>query len=180
MTDNRSDWDKAPLWFKWALHEIGVKETPGGHSTDRVIEYRKLGGFDLDGDDGSIPWCKIFVNAAMKQSGIPIRINAMARSIETDPNFVRLPGPALGAVASFWRISRKNGSGHTGFYRGETLEYVYLLDGNTQDDVGIGPVARNAASFGLVGYYWPKSIPLPVIGAIPIRAGQPIKNVSVV
>lgn len=182
MTIERSNWDFAPDWFKWGLHEIGVKEVPGDTSNPRIIEYRRIGGITLKGDDGNIPWCKVFVNAAMRSCGYKIDANAMARSVESDKNFEKIRLPRLGAVVSFWRFSVKDGRGHTGFYRGETATHVYTLEGNANDAVGINPHPKHGAALGVVGYYWPKAFPTtgPMIqGPIDIRAGMPLATVRV-
>jgi DNA adenine methylase-like protein len=98
----------------------------------------------------------------------------MARAVERDANFVKLPGPALGAVCSFWRSSKTSGLGHTGFYRGETKTNVLVEGGNESDAV------RRQFSLkpNLVGYYWPKDYPLPQIGGIGVDDdGKPIGSV---
>lgn len=155
-----------PPWFLWTLLEVGVKETPGRGSTQRVLDYRKLAGVALTGDDSDVPWCRILVGAAFRNIGLPIAASALARSIESDQNFVRLNGPALGAVAVFWRNSPRSGLGHVGFYRAETKTHIYVLGGNEGDRVDVAPFPAASPSFGLVGYFWPKGVPLPPLHAI--------------
>lgn len=155
-----------PPWFLWALMEVGVRETPGRGSTQRVLDYRKMGGITLTGDDSDIAWCKVFCNAAIRSAGLPIGTSALARSLESDQNFVRLNGPALGAIVTFWRGSPRSGLGHTGFYRAETPTHIYVLGGNESDRVDVAPFPSSSPSFGLVGYFWPKGVPLPPIRAI--------------
>lgn len=171
--------DGAPPWFRWALHEVGIKETPGRGDTERVLAYRKMGRIEIDGDDGDVPWCAVFANAAMEQCGLPGTRSAASQSFRRSDRFVPLAGPALGAVTVFWRVKPGSGLGHVGFYRGETADRVYVLGGNQGDAVSIAPFARKAPRFGLVGYWWPKGVTLPTVAAIPIQAGAPLRQVGV-
>lgn len=171
----RSDFSAAPEWFQLALHEVGVHEVGDNAGPDirRFIDDAHVGA---EGE----PWCAIFANAMLELSGIPGTRSASSQSFVGHPNFVSLTGPALGAIAVFWRQSRASGLGHVGFYRGEAGDRVYVLGGNEGDAVKIEAMPKAAATFGLRGYWWPKSVPLPKLGAIPIRSGQPLVAVKVV
>jgi uncharacterized protein (TIGR02594 family) len=171
----RSDFSSAPEWFQLALHEVGVHEVGDNAGPDvrRFIEDAHVGA------EGN-PWCAIFANAMLELSGIPGTRSASSQSFTSHPNFVQLGGPALGAVAVFWRKSHSSGLGHVGFYRGEAGDRVYVLGGNEGDAVKIEAMPKSASTFGLRGYWWPKSVPLPVIAAVPIRSGQPLVQVKVV
>jgi len=170
----RSNWDSAPIWFKWMLHEIGVREYPGPTSNPRIIAYRQMAKINIQGDDSVVPWCAIFANAALEVNGIIGTRNPAARSFENNPNFVRLPGPALGAIVTYWRVSRSSGEGHVNFYRGEIPQRIYGGGGNQGDSVTIASFPRISPSFGVTGYWWPKSVPIPVVAPIVIHAGQPL------
>jgi len=170
--------DNAPPWFSWALHEVGIRETPGRHSTERVMAYRDLAHIEIDGDDGDVPWCAIFVNAALEQCGIPGTRSAASQSFRHSDRFVPLAGPALGAVTVFWRVSKGSGLGHVGFYRGQVGDRIYVLGGNQGDAVSISPFAQGPR-FGLVGYWWPKGVTMPTVAPIPIQAGAPLRPVGV-
>lgn len=159
-------------WLKNAIAELGVKEKAGRDSNDRVIAYRILGHTTTDTrtDDSERPWCADFVCAMLETAGIRSPRSGMARAIEHDPNFVRLDGPALGAVVTMWRGSKSSGLGHVYFYAGQTADGRNVAVGGNQND------AVTAATYGtdrVVGYWWPKSHPLPKTGHLPaiIRAG---------
>src|SRR5262249_48828233 len=117
-----------PLWLDVAFIFRGFHETGVNRGIERFIELAKCGSL---GD----PWCAIFVNACLEQSGQRGTRSAMARSFEHDPNFVRLGGPALGAVATMWRGSPTAGTGHVFFYLGENTQGVLGLAGNQSDGV---------------------------------------------
>jgi uncharacterized protein (TIGR02594 family) len=150
-------------WMEWAEGEVGQKEVPGRGSNPRILEYRKIGQIPLEGDDSDVPWCKVFVNAAIRTAGLPILNNGMALSITKDPHFDPIDEPCYGCVAVFWRGSKQSGTGHIGFYAGENAQAtrVLVLGGNESDMVRNAWFPTDAAHFGLVGYYWPKNVPMP-------------------
>lgn len=151
----------APAWFIAAQKEIGTRELPGNRGPDirRYIALARCGG---EGD----PWCAIFQNAMLESVGIRGTRSALARSFERDANFVRLKGPALGAIVTFWRGVKSQGLGHVGAYAGEKNGRIYTLGGNESDMVQVEPLVKDSPRFGLSGYWWPKSVPLPSIGAL--------------
>src|SRR6266702_2368083 len=157
----------APSWFQGAVHEIGFHETGNNQGIERYISMSHTGSI---GD----PWCAIFANAMLEQTGIPGTRSPSSQSFCNSPNFVELNEPALGAIAVFWRGSQASGLGHVGFYRGEDADQVWVLGGNENDMVQIEALPKSSASFGLIGYWWPKSVPLPTIGPVMMPSGSPI------
>lgn len=163
-----------PKWFAFAAHEIGTREEPGNRGP-AIRRYIALSHCGTEGD----PWCAIFANACLEASDIPGTRSASSQSFRHSQLFVKLDGPALGAIAVFYRNGINSGLGHVGFYRGETGSQVYTLGGNEGDMVQIEPLAKQAATFGLVGYWWPKSVPLPPIVPVLMPLGAPKQQVSV-
>jgi uncharacterized protein (TIGR02594 family) len=161
----------SPPWFQWALHEIGFHETGNNGGIGRYIDLSHCGAV---GD----PWCAIFANAMLEQSSIAGTRSASSQSFRTSPAFVQLSGPAPGAIVVFWRGAQDSGLGHVGFYRGEDASRIWTLGGNENDMVQIEALPKQSASFGLIGYWWPKSVPLPAIGAVMMPTGSPV-NVQV-
>jgi uncharacterized protein (TIGR02594 family) len=158
-----------PNWFQWALHEIGAHEEGDnrGAAVQRYIDLSHCGAL---GD----PWCAIFTNAALESSGPGGTRSPSSQSFRTHPNFTELPGPAKGCIVVYWRGSKASGQGHVGFYRGENATSIWTLGGNENDMVQIEALPKDSATFGLVGYFWPKSVPLPSIGAVMMPAGSPV------
>jgi uncharacterized protein (TIGR02594 family) len=163
----------AKAWMDWAHHEAtdGIAEEPNKDNRGPVIDrYIRLGRCGAPGQ----PYCAVVVNAALEQAGVPGSRSAMARSFESNPNFIKLPGPAWGAITTFWRNSKTAGLGHVGFYIGETEHHIYTLGGNQGDDFNESPFPKSGQSFGHVGYYWPKTVPLPPIKKIALDGhGRP-------
>src|SRR6266404_2160960 len=142
----------SPLWFENAKHEIGQRELPENRGP---VIRRYVAGAHC-GAEGE-PWCAIFANFCLETSGILGTRSPLARSFEHHPNFVRLTGPALGAIVTFWRITPASGLGHVGFYAGEdTHGFIDTLGGNESDMVRAELLNAHGGHFGLSGYYWPK------------------------
>ena len=156
----------APPWFQAALHEIGFHETGNNQGIDRYIAMAHCGA---SGD----PWCAIFANAMLESSGTPGTRSPSSQSFRADPGYVQLSAPALGCIVVFWRISKSSGQGHVGFYRGEDTGHIWTLGGNENDMVQIEALPKDSATFGLIGYWWPKSVALPTGGPVLMPTGSP-------
>lgn len=164
----------APPWLQAAWREIGVHEIGNNRGPD-VRRYITLARAGEEGD----PWCAIFANAMLESCAIPGTRSASSQSFRHAGNFVQMAGPALGAVVVFWRISKSSGLGHVGFYCGERNGYLWTLGGNESDMVQIEMLARAAAAFGLVGYFWPKGVAVPPVKPVLVDASVPNHTVSV-
>lgn len=146
-------------WMAWASKEVGFHETGNNQDITRYTGPAKCGE---EGD----PWCAIFVNAALESSGIRGTRSAMARSFEHDSHFIRLDGPAFGAITTMWRSSPDSGTGHCFFYVGENDRGILALGGNQSDKVCRQYEPRNR----VVGYYWPMEVAMPKIGKITVAS----------
>jgi uncharacterized protein (TIGR02594 family) len=159
-----STFDTAPAWFKWALHEVGTRELPENRGP-AIRRYISLAHAGHEGD----PWCAVFANAALESVNVHGTKSAGSQSFrENEALFVELPGPVLGAIAVFWRGSRHSGLGHVGFYRGESYDgnHIYVLGGNEKDCVMIEALPKNGVAMGLVGYWWPAGVPMPLVAKV--------------
>lgn len=142
-----------PRWLTEARKDIGFRERGSNQGIEEFIDEAHTGNL---GD----PWCAIFVNAKLEECGIPGTRSAMARSFEKHKNFVRLPGPALGAIATFWRGSPSSSSGHVNFYAGTLEDGRHIgVGGNQSDRVSATTMDMKRHT----GWWWPKGEPLPLI-----------------
>lgn len=164
----------APPWVATGWKDIGIHEQP----ENRGPYVRKLAADSRCGAEG-LPWCAMYANAQLERAGIKGTRSASSQSFLHSADFVRLDGPALGAIVVYWRISPHSGQGHVGFYIGEKPGYIYTLGGNEGDQVQCEFCAVRAGTFGLEGFYWPKLVPLPKIGPIAIAASVPSHMASV-
>lgn len=157
-----------PKWLTLARKEVGQREIPSnrGPAVQRYIDLSHCGQL---GD----PWCAIFVNAMLEASGVRGTRSPSSQSFRHSPLFKQLPGPALGALCVYWRGNIYGGLGHVGFYTRERDGYVWTLGGNEGDMVQEEAYPKNGRSFGLRGYWWPASEPLPDIRPIYAEATLP-------
>lgn len=154
-----------PTWFEAAIKEIGTRELPDNRGP-AIRRYIQLGKCGHEGD----PWCAIFVNAMLESVGIPGTQSPSSQSYTHHQNFVKLQGPAIGAIVVYWRISQNSGLGHVGFYAGQDKHsFIDTLGGNESDMVRAEMLNSQGRTFGLRGYYWPKAdakgvaIPMPIL-----------------
>lgn len=168
-----------PVWMDWIIKEAtdGIEEEPNKDNRGPVIRRLiKLGKCGQEGD----PYCAIGLNAALEDTGFKGSRSALARSFENNKDFIKLDGPALGAITTFWRGKKSSGLGHVGVYGGETENHIYVWGFNQHDDANMSPFPRNGLSFGFSGFYWPKSEKLPEIKRIILNGkGKPIKEIKV-
>jgi uncharacterized protein (TIGR02594 family) len=158
----------SPPWLVAAIKELGTRELPENRGP-AVRRYVQMAHCGAEGQ----PWCAIFVNAMLESVGVKGSRSPSSQSFRHNPDFIQLVGPALGAIVVYWRISKVSGLGHVGFYNGEDSHgYIETLGGNESDMVRNELFNPHAATFGLVGYYWPKSVPLPQIGKIPVQVAS--------
>ena len=163
-----------PVWNRLARTQIGIHEV-GDNSGPDVARY--IAGAHA-GELGD-PWCSIFCCWALESCGIRSTRSASSQSFRDDPNFVKLDGPAFGAIVVYWRAPRAQGVGHVGFYQKENSTHIFTLGGNESDMVKEEWLPKAASSFGLEGYYWPKAVDLPKIGPITVNAATPLATVKV-
>ena len=146
-----------PAWYAQAEKDIGFRETGNNRGIEAFIKDAKTGSL---GD----PWCAIGVNAWLERAGIRGSRSPAARSFETNANFVRLPRPALGAIATMWRSSPGSGLGHVFIYDGESSKGVRCIGANEDNMVKRSFHDKDR----ITGYWWPKEVPMPAMGAIPV------------
>lgn len=159
-----------PSWLTEATKDLGFHETGDNRGIEKLIASARCGELGQ-------PWCAIATNAWLERAGIHGTRSPSSQSFRRDANFVNLDGPALGAIAVYWRGSGPNsGQGHVGLYIGETATQVLTLGGNESDAVRkqFEPKSR------LFGFWWPKSVPLPSIAPIKVKdsAGHPVGSVT--
>jgi uncharacterized protein (TIGR02594 family) len=158
-----------PAWVTLGLKDLGFHETGDNQGIELFIKQGKCGSL---GD----PWCAIWANAKLEECDIPGTRGPSSQSFRHNPNFEQLDGPALGAIAVYWRGSEDSGLGHVGFYMGETGTQVLTLGGNESDAVRqqFEPTSK------LFGYWWPKSVPRPQGGVITVTSddGNPAGKVT--
>ena len=83
-----------PAWVTAGLKDVGFHETGDNQGIEAFIAQAHCGAL---GD----PWCAIWANAKLEESGITGTRSASSQSFRHDANFVQLAGAALGALAIY-------------------------------------------------------------------------------
>jgi uncharacterized protein (TIGR02594 family) len=148
-----------PPWVTEGRKDIDFHETGDNRGIQKFCDDAKCGN---EGDR----WCAIWANAKLELSGIGGTRNPLAKSFSEHPNFAKLNGPALGAIA-VWEH-------HVAFYMGQSPDgrKLWVLGGNQDDMVSKEFKVRDSA---FLGYWWPnpvppKSAPAPQAGVIQVTS----------
>lgn len=149
-----------PPWMPIAEKLIGIKEVPGPKNNDKIMEWAKIVGGDVEKQytADSIPWCGLFVAYCLAQSGIE-PVKAPLWALNWSKYGQKLSTPVFGAVFSMHR----KGGGHTGFIVSQDSKYWHILGGNQSDSVNVTRIAKaNKCYFNFpIGFDHFKT-PLPV------------------
>lgn len=158
-----------PRWVVLGVEDIGFHEKGDNQGIQKFIRQARCGQL---GD----PWCAIWVNAKLEESGVAGTRSASSQSFRYSPNFLGIDGPALGAIVVYWRVSQNSGLGHVGFYMGETDTQILTLGGNESNAVREQFEPKHC----LIGYWWPRSDAPPNIEPILVasQAGHPVSRVT--
>jgi len=142
-----------PKWVMAGLEDIGFHEIGNNRGIQKFIDQA---GFGSLGNR----WCAIWANAKLAKSLVPGSGSALAASFRNHPNFRKLDGPARGAIV-VW-------DHHVGFYMGQSSSGLILtLGGNQSDSVCEAFQRFNDEP----DFWWPKSEPMPEVGAILVALG---------
>jgi uncharacterized protein (TIGR02594 family) len=164
-----------PLWLSVSLAHLGMKEGAGAADNKELVADIRSVASDYQHD--ATPWCAGWVSfclskAGEKPSGLPLW--ALSYSDTRNQPFVKLAGPAVGAIA----VKTRNGGGHVTFVAGRTRSgALACCGGNQNDEVNVSPYLESA----FVGFFWPKGASLPAwvgAGHLPIvtSAGKPVSS----
>lgn len=167
--------DLPPLWLTVSLANLGLKEAPGSRNNPELVADIRTVAKDYQ--DDATPWCAGWVSfclskAGEKPSSRPLW--ALSYADTAHEPIVRLPGPAVGAIA----VKSRNGGGHVTFVAGRTRSgALACCGGNQNDQVSVAPY--NPEVF--LGFFWPKGSPLygqTKLSALPIvnTAGKPVSS----
>lgn len=103
-------------------------------------DFLYTGGQNLD--PATRAWCADFVNATLKQAGMPGTNSGMARSFLNYGQPV--DAPQKGDIAVFRRGDPNGPYGHVGFYEGDDPNGIRVLGGNQGNAVSSAVYPRDA------------------------------------
>ena len=140
-------------WVELAKKEIGVHEIEGQRDEPRVMAYFKDAGHPEISHDETA-WCAAFVGAMLQRAGLHPTGSLLALSYEHWGD--RPDHPIYGCIG----VKRRRGAAawmrHTGFVVGANDSTIYLLGGNTTDEVMVAAFPRS----DFTTFRWPHGFPL--------------------
>ncbi len=139
-------WPAPPPWMQAAIMELGVHEWNPGDNP-RILEY--LASCNLSGPDEK-GWCASFVNWCLKKTGFPCLNSGLASDWY---GFGRAVAPTYGCIVLFQPLSAGS-SGHIGFLHALDEKNVWLLSGNSSNQVRIAPYSKSKL-IHTAPYRWP-------------------------
>lgn len=144
-----------PLWLLKAESYEGLQEIKGPQHNPEILDFWKsikLGGIKND----ETAWCAAFVGACLEKVGIKSTRSESARSYEKYG--VKLEGPAVGCIVTFWRTNPNSHEGHVGYVEGKDKNgNLIVLGGNQADAVNKKPFSVTR----VLSYSWPEGVELP-------------------
>lgn len=151
-----------PLWLIYGLTLLGTKEVPGTASNKVIIDWAKEEGGNIAKEytHDSIPFCALFENHIFTKVGIKGTETLWALDWAGKWPSIKLPGPAVGAVAPMLR----NGGGHVITIVGRDQHgNIMGLGSNQSDTTSVIPFPVSRLN---KGFWWPDSVPPPTITGI--------------
>ncbi len=124
-----------------ALTQIGTKEIPGRYDNPEITKYFDEIGYDGTKLKDETAWCSAFANWVCKNAGLPYTSKLNARSWLNVGE--RVFSPEIGDVVVFWREDPQSWKGHVAFFVRETLDYIYVLGGNQNNQVKISAYPKH-------------------------------------
>lgn len=135
------DFAAPPPWMQIAIMEVGVREWAGAADNPRILEYLRSCGISGSLLHDETAWCAAFVNWCVMQSGYQPRGSA---KVSDWWNWGRPVAPTYGAICILQPLTvDQASSGHIGFLHAQDANNVWLLSGNSQNQVRISAYPRS-------------------------------------
>lgn len=124
-----------PPWMQIAISEVGVREWGASGDNPRILQYLQSCGISGNLLHDETAWCAAFVNWCVGQSGYQPRGSARVADWWT---WGRPVQPTYGAICILQPlVVDQASSGHIGFLHAIDGNNVWLLSGNSQNQVRI-------------------------------------------
>ncbi|WP_395739247.1 LysM peptidoglycan-binding domain-containing protein [Prosthecobacter sp.] len=128
-----------PPWMQIAIMEVGVQEWAQGDNP-RILEYLQSCGIGGNLLHDETAWCAAFVNWCVQRAGFKAQHSAR---VSDWWSWGRPVVPTYGAICILQPLTvDQAGSGHIGFLHAEDDTNVWLLSGNSHNQVRIAPYPR--------------------------------------
>lgn len=125
-----------------AMKYYGQTEVKGPASNEFILKLQNkaLSKYGLTStDDGSYPWCAIFVSFILNETGI-WKDKWLIRAMDFMKEFPVVSSPEFGKTLTLlWRETPTSGKGHIGWSINEYGATTNIFGGNQSDTVNISP-----------------------------------------
>lgn len=125
----KSTW---PKWMLIAAQEIGVRETPDGSNTPRILEYQRATRLDEQALGDDTAWCAAFVSWCLQEAGFKNPRFALAKNFLKYGEAVTVP--EFGDLMIFDHGAYK----HVAFFVLDIGSDYEVLGGNQHNSVRYG------------------------------------------
>ena len=135
-----TDYAAPPPWMQIAIMEVGVQEWASGDNP-RILEYLQSCGIGGNLLHDETAWCAAFVNWCVLRSGYQPQHSARVADWW---GWGRPVAPTYGAICILQPLTvDQAGSGHIGFLHAEDDTNVWLLSGNSHNQVRIAAYPKS-------------------------------------
>lgn len=150
-----------PSWLVTARSLVGTKEIPGARHNNLIVAWLKAVNRAIQDDETA--WCAAFTDHCLRVNGFATPVSLAARAVASSKHFIRLSGPAVGAVAAMHRGDPNDWRGHTGFVVAvdNKRQRYALLGGNQNNEVNISWFPFSRFEGRNTGFFWPVGGPTP-------------------
>ncbi len=136
-----TDFAAPPPWMQIAIMEVGVQEVAGAADNPRILEYLQSCGIGGNLLHDETAWCAAFVNWCVKCSGYQPRGSAR---VSDWWSWGRPVVATYGAICIMQPLTvDQAGSGHIGFLHAQDATNVWLLSGNSHNQVRIAAYPKS-------------------------------------
>lgn len=140
-----------PPWMQIAIMEQGVQEWANGDNP-RILEYLKSCGIGGSLLHDETAWCAAFVNWCIKRAGYQPQVSA---KVSDWWGWGRPVAATYGAICIMQPLTvDQANSGHIGFLHAMDATNVWLLSGNSKNQVRIAAYPKNKLIHNSP-YRWP-------------------------
>lgn len=135
-----TDFAAPPPWMQIAIMEVGVQEWANGDNP-RILEYLKSCGISGNLLHDETAWCAAFVNWCVLRSGYKPCGSA---KVSNWWGWGRPVVPTYGSICILQPLTvDQASSGHIGFLHAQDATNVWLLSGNSKNQVRISAYPRS-------------------------------------
>lgn len=123
------------------LSHYGLSEVAGSQSNPEILDFFRELGYDWVNDDSTTSWCSAMLSYYAKKCGYEYHTKLDARGWLKMP--IKVLKPTIGDIVILWRNNPTGWEGHIGLFISWTIDRVYILGGNQNNQINISAYNRD-------------------------------------